>query len=110
PRIIVDKDTHQDFNSHPSPFALGNGLDADLRHADDGPVYVDVFSCFKLPGRSPYERIEIIRERCRDNIQAKLDASIYVPAHYKKLRWLSLVWNTTVESESERREWIVFPA
>ena len=110
PRIIVDQSTHQNFISSPSPFTLGSGLDPDLRHADDGPVYVDIFSCFKFQGRSPYERIEISRKDCRDNIQAKLDASIYVPAHYKKLQWLAGVWNTTVEAASGRREYIVYPA
>jgi hypothetical protein len=109
PRIVVDQSTHHDFNSNPSPFALKD-LGPDLRHADDGPVYVDVFSWFKYPRQSPYERIEVLRKDCRHNIQAKLDASIYVPAHYKKLQWLAGVWNTTVEAESGRREYIVYPA
>ncbi len=109
PRIIVDQNTHQDFNQHPSPLGLEEHLGHDLRHAEDGPVYVDIFSWFKFP-KSPYERIEVFRKDCRDNIQAKLDASIYVPAHYRKLQWLATVWNTIVERESGRNEWIVPPA
>jgi hypothetical protein len=110
PRIIVDQNTHEDFNSDPSPLTLDERVRPDLRHADDGSVYVDIFSWFKFPGRSPYERIEVVRKDCRDNIQAKLEASIYVPAHYKKLQWLAVVWNGTVERESGRNEFIVFPA
>lgn len=110
PRIIVDQNTHHDFNSHPSPLTLDKDLQPDLRHAHDGPMYVDIFSWFKFAGQSPYGRIEVCRKDCRDNIQAKLDASIYVPAHFKKLQWLATVWNTTVERESGRHEWIIFPA
>jgi hypothetical protein len=109
PRIIVDQNTHQDFSLHPSPLTLDKHVRPDLRHADDGPVYVDIFSWFKFPEQSPYERIEVCRKDCRDNIQAKLDASIYVAAHCKKLQWLMTVWNTTVETESGRRQWIVSP-
>jgi hypothetical protein len=109
PRIIVDQNTHQDFN-FPSPVTWDKNVQPDLRHADDGPVYVDIFSWFKFPGQSPYERIEMLRKECRDNIQVKLDASIYVPAHYKKLQWLMTVWNRTVERESGRNQWIVAPA
>jgi Bacterial Ig-like domain len=47
-------------------------------------VYVDIFSAFKFCGKLP-KRIEKYRTKCRDNIQAKLDASMYVPAHYEKL-------------------------
>jgi hypothetical protein len=109
-RIVVDQNTHQDFNLHPSPETLDKHIRPDLRHADDGPVYVDIFSGFKFPGQSLHERIEVCRKDCRDNIQAKLDASIYVPAHYKKLQWLATIWNKTVERESGRNQWIVFPA
>jgi hypothetical protein len=109
PRIIVDQDTHQDFKLHPSPETFDKYTRPDLRHADDGPVYVDIFSSFKFPERLP-ERVEAYRNDCRDHIQAKLDASIYVPAHYKKLQWLAGVWNKTVERESGRNEWIISPA
>jgi hypothetical protein len=109
PRIIVDQDTHQDFNLHPSPHALDKYTQPDLRHADDGPVYVDVFSGFKYAERLP-ERVELCRKDCRDNIQAKLDASIYIPAHYKKLQWLKRVWNATVELASGRQEFITSPS
>jgi hypothetical protein len=81
----------------------------DLRHADDGPVYVDIFSAFKFSGDLP-PRMESTRKDCRDHIQAKLDASMYVPPHYKKLQWLANIWNRTVEHKSGRVQWIVAPA
>jgi hypothetical protein len=108
PRIIVDQYTHQDFNLNPSPEAFDKHIRPDLRHAVDGPVYVDIFSAFKFAGPLP-ARIELNRQACRDQIQAKLDASIYVPAHYKKLQWLTSVWNSNVEEESGRHQWIVAP-
>ena len=109
PRIIVDQKTHQDFIRNPNPETWDKYLQPDLRHADDGPVYVDIFSAFKFSGKLP-KRIEKYRTKCRENIQAKLDASIYVPTHFKKLQWLATVWDKTVERESGRNQWIVFPA
>jgi hypothetical protein len=108
PRIIVDQNTHQDFELHPSPKTLDKHIRPDLRHAVDGPVYVDIFSGFKYSTPLP-SRVELNRKACRAQIQAKLDASIYVPAHHKKLHWLMGVWNSTVEAESGRNEWIVSP-
>jgi hypothetical protein len=72
PRIVVDQNTHQDFNLHPSPETFAERIRPDLRHADDGPMYVDVFAGFKYPGPSPFERFEVVRRDCRDNIQTKL--------------------------------------
>jgi hypothetical protein len=111
PRIVVDQNTHKDFdlNQHPNPLGLDEHLRHDLRHADDGPLYVDIFTWFKFP-KSRHGRVEIARKGCRDSIQSKLDESIYVPAHFRKLQWLASTWNTTVERESGRNEWIVSPA
>jgi hypothetical protein len=109
PRIVVDQLTHEDFEANPSPESFDKFIQPVLRHADDGPVYVDVFSCFKFTEALP-ARVELYRGLCRENIQAMLDASIYVPAHYKKLQWLAQIWNTTVENPSGRSEWIFSPA
>jgi hypothetical protein len=65
PRIVVDPNTHQDFSQHPSPETWDKYLRPDLRHAEDGPVYVDVFAAFKYPGNLP-ARIELNRKECRD--------------------------------------------
>jgi hypothetical protein len=108
PRIIVDQNTHQDFNLNPSPESFDKYTRPDLRHAVDGPVYLDIFSAFKYSTPLP-SRVELNRKACRDQIQAKLDASMYVPAHYKKMQWLMTIWNSTVEAESGRNEWIVSP-
>ena len=108
PRIIVDAITHKDFSQYPSPETWDKFIRPDLRHDVDGPVYVDVFAALKYSGILP-ERVELNRKLCRDAIQTKLDASIYIPAHYRKLRWLANNWNAMVEMESGRNEFIKFP-
>jgi hypothetical protein len=111
PRIVLDQATHQDFESNPLDAKWTDKfMRPNLAFADDGPVYVDIFSAFKFPDSNLPERVEVYRKECRANIQSKLDASIYIPAHYEKLQWLASVWNTTVERESGRNQWIVAPA
>src|SRR5258708_731680 len=93
PRIVVDRNTHRDFGLHSSPETYDKFIRPDLRHAEDGPVFVDVFSAFRiLDGHIP-SRVTLNGKACRANIQEKLDDSIYIPAHYEKLRWLALYWN-----------------
>jgi hypothetical protein len=93
PRIVVDRKTHKDFELNPSPETFDKFIKPDLRHDEDGPVYVDVFSSFRiLDGQIP-PRVTLTAQACRANIQEKLDNSIYIPAHYEKLRWLALYWN-----------------
>jgi hypothetical protein len=114
PRVVVDQATHKDFEANPpdakewsDKFTRPN-----LAFADDGPVYVDVFSAFKISDAitNVPSRVELFRTLCRDHIQAKLNEAIYVPAHYEKLYWLMTLWNTTVESESLRNQFIKTPA
>lgn len=110
PRIVVDQATHRDFGDTPPDAKQNKYTRPNLAFANDGPVYVDIFSAFKFPGEELPERIEDYRRKCRANIQSNLDASIYNPAHFEKLNWLAGVWNTTVERESGRNQWIHAPA
>jgi len=109
PRIIVDQGTHEDF-LQTQTVNMGEVYDRfirpDLHHSDDGPVFVDIFSGYRIAGHIPYERIVMTGEACRASIQAKLDRSIYNPAHYKKLRWLAIYWNSVRPTE----EHVIFPA
>jgi hypothetical protein len=41
-------------------------------------------------------------QQCQRSIQNLLDASIYEPAHYEKLRWLAIYWNSTVALSGRR--------
>jgi hypothetical protein len=41
-------------------------------------------------------------QQCQQSIQNLLDASIYEPGHYEKLRWLAIYWNSTVASSAGR--------
>jgi hypothetical protein len=111
PRIVVDQATHKDFeNNSFLPDWADKFMQPALAYASDGPVFVDTFSAFRFPDPALPEPVEAYRKQCRDNIQSKLDASIYDPKHYEKLQWLMTVWNTTVEHDSQRRQWIVTPA
>jgi hypothetical protein len=113
PRIVVDQPTHKDFEATPPDEKWSDKfIRPNLAFADDGPVYVDVFSAFKISDAitNVPSRVELFRRLCRDQIQAKLNEAIYVPAHYEKLHWLMTLWNTTVERESLRYQWIETPA
>jgi hypothetical protein len=108
PRIIVDQRTHEDFVDMQDA-QLGEAYDRfigpNLRHDDDGPVFVDIFSGYRNAEHIPYERVRITGDACRENIQAKLDQSIYNPAHYEKLRWLAIYWNGV----RQQAEHVIFP-
>jgi hypothetical protein len=94
PRIIVDQHTHQDYVLNKPPETWDKFIRPVLRHDDDGPVFVDVLAPFRFvdEGNIP-SRILVNGRACRASIQKQLDASIYNPAHYEKLRWLTLYWN-----------------
>jgi hypothetical protein len=94
PRIIVDRDTHEDFERNgPSDEVYDQFIRPDLRHDDDGPVFVDIFSGFRIDAAHSPARVDVTAKACRANIQERLDESIYNPAHYEKLRWLTIYWN-----------------
>lgn len=109
PRIIVDRGTHEDFLDLPNAQlneVFERFIRPDLRHADDGPVFVDIFSGYRIAGHIPHERVRMIGEACRESIQEKLDRSIHNPAHYEKLRWLAIYWN----SVRPQTDHVIFPA
>ena len=85
PRIVVDRGTHEDFLNLPNAQLIqvfDRFIRPDLRHADDGPVFVEVFSGYRIAGHIAHERIRMIGEACRESIQETLDHSIHNPAHY----------------------------
>ena len=109
PRIIVDRGTHEDFlelQTVQLNEVFDKFLRPDLRHDDDGPVFVDIFSGYRISEHIPYGHMVVTGEGCRASIQAKLDESIYNPAHFEKLRWLAIYWNS-VRPQPER---VIFPA
>jgi len=109
PRIIVDRGTHEDFLDLPNAQlneVFERFIRPDLRHADDGPIFVDIFSGYRIAGHIPHERVRMIGEACRESIQEKLDRSIHNPAHYEKLRWLAIYWN----SVRPQTDHVIFPA
>jgi hypothetical protein len=109
PRIIVDRGTHEDFlqlQTVQLNEVFDKFIKPDLRHDDDGPVFVDIFSGYRTSEHIPYERLVLTGEACRASIQAKLDESIYHPAHFEKLRWLAIYWN----SVRPQAEHVIFPA
>ena len=78
----------------------------DLRHDDDGSLYVDIFSGYRGREHLGFERLIVTAHACREKNQAKLDESIYNPTHFEKLRWLAIYWNS-VRPQSEH---VIFPA
>jgi hypothetical protein len=96
PRIIVDKGTHKDFENNHLADNWDDFSRPALRHDDDGPVFVDVFSAFRVKTTSAPSRVPVTGKAIRANIQKQLDDSIYNPAHFKKLRWLTIYWNRAI--------------
>jgi hypothetical protein len=96
PRILIDRDAHRDFKSMVEvgrKTFIASGFEAEIRHDDDGPPFLDILSPFRdLSGSTP-ERLLVTAETCHRSIQTKLDDSIYDPSIYKKLRWLTVYWN-----------------
>jgi hypothetical protein len=109
PRIVVDRGTHEDFLQLET-VQLDNVfvkvLKPGLRHAEDGPVFVDIFAGYRGSEHIGYERAIVTANACRESIQAMLDQSIYNPAHYEKLRWLAIYWN----GARPQAEHVIFPA
>jgi hypothetical protein len=94
PRILVDRGCHSDFkqiNTSESDPHLRPSIKLDT----DGPPFLDIFATFRaLSDRSP-ERLHMIVRSCRACIQSQLNASIYDPTIFEKLRWLTIYWNST---------------
>jgi hypothetical protein len=112
PRIVVDRGTHKDFEDHRS---LADNWDdftrPALRHDEDGPVFVDVLSAFRVNTTHLPSRIPVTGQAIRANVQKQLDDSIYNPAHFKKLRWLAIYWNgVRTSGRSDLLEPVNFPA
>lgn len=66
PRIVVDRGTHEDFLNLPNAKlneVFERFIRPDLRHADDGPVFVDIFSGYRIAGHIPHERVRMILAR-----------------------------------------------
>lgn len=99
PRIVVDRHVHKDFEAaakSEDPSVLPVGLEAKLKFDDDGPLFVDIFACFRDPGFTKMERLLVAGRDCRAEIESQLAESIYDPGIYKKLRWLAIEWNVMV--------------
>jgi hypothetical protein len=97
PRIILSREVHQDFKK------IENGLKfPQVSLADDGPPFLHVFAKFGMlnevePTIEFLNSTEVLdAQSCQRAIQNLLDASIYEPSHYEKLRWLAIYWNGSV--------------
>jgi hypothetical protein len=109
PRIVVDRGVHEDFlriDADALNPSYEKTLKPNLRHDDDGPVFVDIFSGLRPANYMQTERLLVLAGACREKIQARLDQSIYNPFHYEKLRWLAIYWNG-VRPQAEH---VIFPA
>jgi len=98
PRIVVDKSVHKDFENNRLADSWDDFTRPALRHDEDGPVFVDVFSAFRVKGTTLPSRVPVIGQAIREHIQNQLDDSIYNPAYFKKLRWLTIYWNGATRS------------
>jgi hypothetical protein len=103
PRIVMSREVHQDFAR------MEGGLEfPQVRLADDGPPFLHVFAKFGLlneaePTIDFLNSPEVLdAQRCQRSIQNLLDASIYEPRHYEKLRWLAIYWNSAVAAGARR--------
>jgi hypothetical protein len=94
PRIIVDQATHKDFEAGSPPATWDVFSRPALRYDDDGPVFVDVLSAFRITEGHIPERVLINGRAIRASIQNQVNSTIYTPAHYRKARWLAIYWNT----------------
>jgi hypothetical protein len=95
PRILVDRYAHLDFGQ----IKVGDEVHAHLRPSiqldNDGPPFLDIFATFRaFSDRSP-KRLHEVARSCRAYIQDQLNGSIYDPAVFEKLRWLTIYWNST---------------
>lgn len=103
PRIVMSREVHQDFK-----IIEGSLKFPQIRLAEDGPPFLHVFAGFGMLNAAE-PTIEFLNspevldaQRCQRSIQNLLDASIYEPAHYEKLRWLAIYWNSTVANGGGR--------
>jgi hypothetical protein len=103
PRIVMSREVHQDFTQVEGSFQFPQ-----VRLADDGPPFLHVFAKFGMFNEVE-ATIDLLNsaevldaQRCQRSIQDLLDASIYDPSHYEKLRWLAIHWNTTVAAGAGR--------
>jgi hypothetical protein len=91
PRILVDKATHTDYKA-PEYSIAGERYSKNpaLRLDSDGPPFLDILVLLRPESAEDYVgQIPGIRAE----IQRALDASIYEPKHFEKIRWLAIYWN-----------------
>jgi hypothetical protein len=105
PRVLLSKDTYEDHKAGPKTrFAV--------RLSEDGPPYVYAFQMLEFMLNNNETRKEGIERaaKCRITIQSLLNRSIHNPRHYEKLRWLAILWNSTIAKDHRPRvERIIFP-
>jgi hypothetical protein len=95
PRVVVDRSVHNDYRARSRELWETGEFNPRLKHADDGPVYLDILRKFrKLSGVD--SRSLRTCQSCRASIQNLLNESIYDPRHFEKLRWLAIYWNTAL--------------
>jgi hypothetical protein len=92
PRVVVDRSVHNDYRARNKQTWETGEFAPRLMHADDGPVYLDIFWKFKKPGAA--SQVMVTGQSCRACIQNLLNESIYNPRHFEKLRWLAIYWNS----------------
>jgi len=97
PRIVLSREAHQDFKR------IEGGLKfPQILFDDDGPPFLHVFANLAMlnEGEPTIDFLNspdvLDAQMCQRSIQNLLDASIYDPGHYEKLRWLAIYWNGTV--------------
>jgi hypothetical protein len=90
PRILVDKQTRLDYQQ-PQFLEVCSKMDRSpkLSFDTDGPPFLDIFDLVRNAPSTQDDEIA----KCRAEIQIALDASVYDPKHFEKMRWLTIYWN-----------------
>lgn len=112
PRVVVDRSVHNDYRARNKQTWETGEFAPRLTHADDGPVYLDIFRKFKkLSGPRVASQLMTTGQSCRACIQNQLNNSIYNPRHFEKLSWLARYWNSACVDKPpiDRMEMVDFP-
>ncbi|EJN11337.1 hypothetical protein PMI42_05372 [Bradyrhizobium sp. YR681] len=93
PRVLIDAETHSDLSHGEFKKEADRwDLPPKISLANDGPPFIDFLNALR--------KLEVMNDaeatiaKMRTGIEDALARSIYEPAHYEKVRWLALYWNS----------------
>jgi hypothetical protein len=96
PRIVLAREVHEDVVKYgEEDERWEHDFKSDLRYAEDGPVFVHVLKRFQkdLTG-DPDEVVEA--QFCQAAVKSLIEATMYEPRHFEKVKWFALYWNASV--------------